>query len=81
MPDADAADIARRAIEIASSHIETESRRLAEMAHGDTTLLRDAARIVQELPPGPNSGGLSAEHLAFNLITAAHELVRQKPPA
>jgi hypothetical protein len=77
----DAADIARRAVEIASSYIENESKRLADMAGGDTTLLRDAARIVQEQPPAANSGGLSAEHLAFNLITAAHELVRHKPPA
>ena len=75
-----AADIARRAIEIASSYIEIESKKLADMAGGDTKLLREAARIVQQHPQGPAGAGLSAEHLAFNLITSAHELIREKPP-
>ena len=78
---ADAAEIARRAMQLATASLETGSHDLAEMAGSDLDALRDAARLVQERPQASGSPGLSAEHLAFNLITAAHELLRGKPPS
>ena len=63
-------------MEMASSFLETDSKKLAEMAGGDPDALREAARILREQPQTQDRASLSPEHLAFTLITAAYEELR-----
>lgn len=70
--------IARRAVELATDFLEGDGQELAEMAGGDMPVLLDAARIVRQLADTQAKAALGVEHLAFNLITAAYDSLREK---
>lgn len=72
---ADAAAIARRAIELATSHLEADIKEIADLAQGDLRVLPEAAEIVHNQAK-PND---KASHLAFILITTTYDSLRGKP--
>jgi hypothetical protein len=79
MADADA--IARQALEFASDYLHENQAKIIEMSGGDLELLHQAARIVQSRGQSHTKASLSPEHLAFTLITAAYESLREEPKA
>lgn len=78
---ADAGAIANQALELAARYLDQDSQELVKMAGGDMDLLHDAAKIVQAHAQSHQRASLSSEHLAFTLITAAYESLRDKPKA
>jgi hypothetical protein len=78
---ADAEAIARRALEFAGTYLDANRRAIVEMAEGDLDRLHQAAKIVQAQAQSHQKTSLSREHLAFTLITAAYESLRDKPTA
>jgi hypothetical protein len=73
-----ASKIADRALELAGEFLEGSRGEIAALAAGDTNLLYEAAQLVRgRAAAGPHTVN-SPEHLAFSLITAAHELLRQE---
>ncbi len=69
--------IAEEAPDLAAEYFDVNSKKLADEARGNPEALRDAARIVKERTPERRTW-LSAEHLAFALITIAYDLLRQE---
>ena len=80
---ASASDIADRALELAARFLEESRDDLAGMSGGDHDVLFRAAQLVRERADKGRHVVHSAEHLAFSLITAAHEQLRHaaNPPA
>jgi hypothetical protein len=75
---ADPTAIAERALQLANDFLEGESRTIAGMAQGDMPVLLDAARIVRQQAETQAKAALGVEHLAFNLITAAYDALREE---
>lgn len=71
-----AAQIAERALALADRFLVEGRDEIAGMATEDGRVLYDAAQIVRTQADGGAHGAHSAEHLAFSLIAAAHELLR-----
>jgi len=71
-------EIAELAVTLAEDFLRNSRLQIAALADGDSAALTSAAEKVrlQETPVRPSSH--SVEHLAFSLITAAHEEVRQR---
>lgn len=74
----DPKQIARRAVELATEFLEGESQELAGMASDDMQVLLEAARIVRQKADSQPKAALGVEHLAFNLITAAYDSLKER---
>ncbi|HET7339573.1 MAG TPA: hypothetical protein VFK22_08495 [Candidatus Dormibacteraeota bacterium] len=75
----DVENIADRAMELASAFLDANSKELARLSGGSMDVLRDAARVVQDRQAHTErSAAMSAEHLAFTLITAAYDSLRRE---
>lgn len=79
MADPDA--IASRAAEMAGALLKSGSQEIAEMAGGDMGILREAARILQKRAETQTKPALGVEHIAFGLITAAYDSLRDEDTA
>ncbi len=77
---ATASEIADRALELAAGFLDGSSSEIADLAGDDGKVLYDAAQIVRGRAEGGPHSAHSAEHLAFSLITAAHEQLRREQP-
>lgn len=76
---ASASEIADRALELAAAFLDGSREEIAALAGEDTDVLYEAAQLVRtRATVGPHTAH-SPEHLAFSLITAAHELLRERP--
>jgi hypothetical protein len=71
-------EVAERALHLADQFIDASARDLLEMAGGDAEVLFRASQIVRRHSTGGPALQHSAEHLAFSLLAAAHEVVRQE---
>ncbi|HYY45895.1 MAG TPA: hypothetical protein VE951_02445 [Candidatus Angelobacter sp.] len=70
-----AREIADQSMRLAADFTNSARDRLLEMADRDTDLLREAADVVRRSATEGPSLSHSAEHLAFSLITAAHNVL------
>lgn len=73
---ASASEIADRALMLAERFLEESRDELSGMASGDHNVLYEAAQIVRGRADHGRYAAHSAEHLAFSLITAAHDRLR-----
>ncbi len=78
---ASASEIADRAMALAEGFLSGSRDELAGMASDDGSVLYDASQLVRGRANSGAPTAHSAEHLAFSLITAAHELIRTRGPA
>jgi hypothetical protein len=75
---ASATEIADRAMALAEAFLAGSRDEIARMAAGgDGSLLYDASQLVRKRAAGADAVP-GAEHLAFSLITAAHETLRKR---
>ena len=65
---------------LASSFLDGATEQIVAMAGGDLNALYEAAQIVRNRATGAASEH-SGEHLAFSLITAAHNALRTNDTA
>lgn len=74
--------IADRATAMATSFLEASREDIEQMVDDDAKVLFEAAQIVRRQADGGSRSAYSVEHLAFSLITAAHEHLRTsaRPP-
>lgn len=74
------AQIADRALELAGGFLSASRDEIASMAGDDGHVLYEASQVVRERADSEIGGhsAHSAEHLAFSLITAAHDLLRRR---
>ena len=70
-----AQEIADQSMELSGKFMDSSRDRLLEMSGRDIDLLREAADLVREYATRGPARGLSTEHLAFTLITAAHRVL------
>lgn len=74
--------MADRALELAAGFLEGSRAEIEQMIDSDGKVLFEAAQLVrEEAETGPHAVH-SVEHLAFSLIAAAHEHLREQaaPP-
>jgi hypothetical protein len=72
-----AAEIADRAMALAEGFLAGSRDEIVRMAAGERNVLYEASQLVRKRAAGePSVPGV--EHLAFSLITAAHEIVRKQ---
>jgi Flp pilus assembly protein TadB len=75
----DVQKVADRAMQLANAYLDANSKELARLSGGSMEVLRDAARLVQDRQSHTERGSaMSAEHLAFTLITAAYDSLRRE---
>ena len=74
-----ATEIADRAMALAEEFLRTSRDEIVAMAAADGSHLYDASQIVRQRAESGSPTVHSAEHLAFSLITAAHEHLRMRP--
>jgi hypothetical protein len=72
-------EIADRALALAEEFLEKSRKEIVALAASDSGALYEASQIVRERAAGVPPSARSAEHLAFSLITAAHEHLRVRP--
>lgn len=72
-----ASQIAHRALELAHGFLTQSEAELLDMAEGDPNALFDASQMVRKQASAGKASEHSAEHLAFSLITSAHEALRK----
>ena len=70
-----AREIADRSMELANTFLDQTRDEVLAMADGNVHVLREAAEIVRARATGGPALAHSAEHLAFSLITAAHNVI------
>lgn len=70
-----AREIADRSMELAAEFLDRTRDDVLAMAGGKAERLREAAEIVRSRATGGPALSHSAEHLAFSLITAAHNVL------
>ncbi|HVH64393.1 MAG TPA: hypothetical protein VM674_00025 [Candidatus Acidoferrum sp.] len=68
-------EIADWSMELAGKFLEQTKDEVLAMADGNAEVLREAAEIVRARATGGPALSHSAEHLAFSLITAAHNVI------
>jgi acetylornithine/succinyldiaminopimelate/putrescine aminotransferase len=71
-------EIAELAIKLAEDFLRESRDRIVDVAEGDTSVLTAAAEMVRLQSTDVKPSSHSVEHLAFSLITAAHEEIRQR---
>ena len=73
---ATAEELAERALQLAERFLSGSVDEIEALAGTDPQVLYDASQVVRSRAEGGPHAAHSAEHLAFSLLTAAHERIR-----